>query len=96
MSKLDEAWQQLEDAWQLAEQANTWLDNNSEGKAEDVVEPFFKPSPIVDWEKTAAEFAENKTIWLKSPFSLRINPENSRWIPFRTGLIDLSDEPIPQ
>jgi hypothetical protein len=77
VEKVWEAWKLSDDAWKFS----------GEGAREvpfsELFENFFAKQPDVDVERTRKQGDNQLTIFLKSPYALRYNPESKRWIPFR-------------
>jgi hypothetical protein len=92
MLTLDAAWDQLEAAWRLADQANAWLADHPEEWAA-LWTQVFATAEGVDRARSTDSFRHDPpTVYLDTAFGVQYRTDLKRWVPFRHGPLEL--EPL--
>ena len=85
------SYEQMEDAWTLCDAAREYAKNaGREVPPREIIENVFMSSNLVDVERTRHDTSDPPSIFLKSPYGIRYNPQNKNWIPFRHGPVKIS------
>jgi hypothetical protein len=81
MNAVDQMWE----AWKLCDASREYAKNaNREVPPQEMIEKVFRPSSLIDEERTTREGSPTK-LFLKSPYGIEYRPDVKNWIPFRHG-----------
>ncbi len=84
------SFEQVEQAWNLADEALKFKEQTGEPSLQDYWDRFFAAQAQVDAERSLREGGTPPgRIFLKSPYGLQFRPDFKDWIPFRHGEVTL-------